>query len=63
MIWPKGHQAKKSLYYTTRRATGTPLGLNRSPNPTKTDEWIGLGPILEVSGKFFPFVWICLVGG
>ena len=40
--------------FTTRRATGTPLGLNRSPNPTKTDEWIGLRPILEAGGNFFP---------
>ena len=40
--------------FTTRRVTGNPLGLNRSPNPTKTDEWIGLRPILEAGGNFFP---------
>ena len=52
MKWPQGHQAEKA--FTTRRATGTPLGLNRSPNSDETDEWIGLGPIPEVSREFVP---------
>ena len=40
--------------FTMRRATGNPLGLNRSPNPTKTDEWIGLGADSWGGREYFP---------